>query len=73
MLLIHNYLNAEIRVGFADAHCEGAENESISISVMRRGARIASILTLNVTIELNEMNLTGVCGPQPSDSECMQS
>ena len=71
--LISQHTSAEITVSFADVPCEGAENENLNVSVMRSGARIASNLTLNMVMKLNETALTGVCGPQPSDSECMYS
>ena len=71
MLLISQCISAEITISFADVECEVDENENLSVSVMRSGARIASDLTLIIAVELNMMNQTGGCGPQPSDSECM--
>ena len=61
-------ISAEITVSLDDVPCTGSENDNINVSVSRSGARIASTLTLNITIEL--LNVTGICGPQPSDSKC---
>ena len=65
-----NDISTEIGVSFVDVPCGGSENENLTVSVSRSGARIASNLTLNITVELlSEMNVTG-CGPQPSDGKC---
>ena len=61
-------VSAEITVTLLDV-CGGSENEDMNVSVSRSGARIASNLTLGILIKFNEMNVTGGCGPQPSDSK----
>ena len=70
MTIFIGFFSAEIIVSLADVMCGGSENENLTVSVSRSGARIASNFTLNITVELlSEMNVTG-CGPQPSDGKC---
>ena len=60
-------ISAEINVNLVDVPCGGSENENLTVSVSRSGARIASNLTLNITVSM--INETGRCDPQPSDGK----